>query len=106
MQVSTQQIEWLNTMIVPNVNYWTILHLVYGMLWGFTTFNLATFMLVHLFLEGWEIYTFGHMDTSTYEPMDVAIDMIAGIVGWCISKCYAHVSYGVIIGFVSTLLTR
>lgn len=104
MKISTQHIEWLNTAILPNINYWTILHLIYGMLWGFTKFNIFSFVVLHIFLEAWEIYTFSHMDTSTYEILDILIDMVAGVVGWVISNVYCQLSYIVITGFASKFL--
>lgn len=106
MSVSNEQIEWLNTPICANVNYWTILHIIYGMLWGFSRFELQTFIIVHILLEWWEIYTFGHMDSSTYDVMDILIDMVGGITGWIISRCYPQISYGVILWFVGMMVSK
>ena len=106
MIFSSRQIEILNTPIAKNINYWTLLHVIYGILWGFTNLPINQFIVIHLILEFLEIYSFGHLDSSTYEFMDIFIDMVGGIIGVLITKHFKSLSYLILLWFGGIIFSK
>jgi len=102
--LTQQQIDWLNTPFFDLINNWSLTHLLYGMLWGFTILDLQTFIALHTMLQGVELTCFFGIDQFSIQ--DALLDAILGIIGFFITKLSPKSSALFSITFIGTFLAK
>ena len=101
--LTPRQIHWLNTPLFNLINYWSLLHLIYGMLWGFTIFSLQSFLVVHFLVQVVEICVLFEGD---FQLQDVLIETVLGVVGVMVTKVSPTTSASFIFSFAGLLLSH
>lgn len=97
MMLTPRQAHWLNTPLFNVINYWSILHLIYGMIWGFTILDLNTFLVVHFIIQVLELCIWFKGD---FQLQDLAFDTVLGVAGIYITKLSPKTSAAFIAAFV------
>ena len=102
--LTPSQIHRLNKPVISPVNNWTLLHVLFGIVWGFSKFNTTTFIMVHSLVQIYEMLEFGYF---TQEPsmttQDLLIDTMGAIIGLLISKLSMEFAIGIAVIIVARL---
>lgn len=101
--LTPQQIHWLNTPLFTLINYWSLLHLIYGMVWGYTIFSLQSFLVVHFLVQVAELC---FLFQGEFQLQDVLIETILGVVGVCVTKFSPVTSFSFIVSFFGMLFSH
>lgn len=104
MLLSQTQINWLNKPFFNMISNWSLTHLVYGMLWGFTILDLQTFILLHSFFQVIELTCF--FELEEFSLQDTLLESVLGIIGVFITKLSPKTSMVFCITFIGTLLSK
>lgn len=101
--LTPRQLHWLNTPWFNLINNWSLLHLIYGMLWGYTIFSVQSFLVVHLLVQVAELCLLFQTD---FQIHDLAIDSILGVAGVFVTKLSPATSFTFILAFLGTLCSQ
>ena len=102
--LSQKQIEWLNTPFLNLINNWSLTHLLYGMLWGFTILDLQSFLIAHTLFQAIELVCFFGVDQFSLQ--DELLDAALGVLGVLITKFSPKSSVLFCSVFIGTLLSK